>query len=129
MGKGKGKKNGDQLPKQIAGVKIPKELRKLGGQAKRAAEHPVIGEMVVAALLAAAAALSETKPGKAAKRAAGEEAGGAARATAKGADRAKAALKAAAGAVGSRILAEMKDAAANPGRSGSGRKGSKGGAG
>jgi hypothetical protein len=50
-----------KLPKSIAGVKIPKELRKAGNAAAEFARGPVVGEMVSAALLAAAASLTDSK--------------------------------------------------------------------
>lgn len=50
-----------KVPKQVAGVKLPKKLRKAGKKALKIAEQPVVGEAVAAALLAAAAALREDK--------------------------------------------------------------------
>jgi hypothetical protein len=55
----KGKKS--KLPKSIGGVKIPKELRKAGNAAKDFAKGPIVGELVSAALLAAAASLTDDK--------------------------------------------------------------------
>lgn len=62
------KNKGKKLPKKVAGVKIPKGLRKAGEAAKDLAQQPVISELVAAALTAAAASLSETKTAKAARR-------------------------------------------------------------
>jgi hypothetical protein len=60
MGKKKPKK---VIPKTVAGVKVPKTWRKAGDKAvKLAAEHPIVGEVLAAALLAAADAL--TRGGK-----------------------------------------------------------------
>jgi hypothetical protein len=53
-----------ETPKIIAGVKVPKKLRKLGDQAVKAARNPVVSEVVAGALLAAAAALREGKDPK-----------------------------------------------------------------
>ncbi|HWH17269.1 MAG TPA: hypothetical protein VNT77_02895 [Allosphingosinicella sp.] len=47
-----------KLPKKIAGVKVPKELRKVGNAARSLAKQPVISELVAAALTAAAASLT-----------------------------------------------------------------------
>ena len=57
MAKDEKKKN--KIPKQIAGIKLPKKLRKAGNKAVKLAQDPVVGEMVAAALLSAAAALRE----------------------------------------------------------------------
>jgi hypothetical protein len=89
-----------KLPKKLGGVKIPKELR---GAAAAIAAHPVISDIVAAGLIAAAAALTESKDvGKAAK-AAGEGADDAARKASK----AKKVVKAAAGAMGAALLDEL----------------------
>ncbi|HZG08947.1 MAG TPA: hypothetical protein VEZ70_08205 [Allosphingosinicella sp.] len=53
-----------ETPKTIAGVKVPKKLRKLGDQAVKAAKNPVVSEVVAGALLAAAAALRQGKDPK-----------------------------------------------------------------
>lgn len=71
-----------KLPKRIAGVKIPKKLRKRGAPIyellKRPMVRTVVADMLAAGLLAAADALAKSKPakkaGKKAKRVA-EEAG------------------------------------------------------
>lgn len=90
----------DKLPKTIAGVKIPKEIRKAG---VKLAGHPVISDIVAAGLLAAAAALTETDAAGKAARAVGE----AARKT----SRAGNVVKAAAGAMGQAILDEIQGSA------------------
>ena len=95
-----------RLPKKIAGVKIPKELRKAGGKAVTlAARHPVISDIVAAGLLAAAAALTDDKKMQAAAARLGEEAEEAGRK----AGRARNAVKAAAGAIGQALLDELGD--------------------
>ena len=74
------KKN--RLPKRIAGVKIPKKLRKRGGQVFAFLESPVISSIIAAGLLAAADSISRQpkvkkagkKAGKTAKRAAADTA-------------------------------------------------------
>lgn len=108
----------NKLPKQIAGVKVPKELRKAGASAVRLMEHPVVSDLVVAALLAAAVALKDNKSVRDAAGAVGDEAGEAAAGTARVAGKAKVALKAAAGAIGQGILEEF---------SGGGKSGAKAG--
>lgn len=57
----KAKKNGAKLPKTIAGVKVPKPLRKRGGKVIEALNHPLVSDLAAAALLAAAAALRDNK--------------------------------------------------------------------
>ena len=57
MAKDGKKKN--KIPKQVAGIKVPKKLRKAGNRAVKLAQDPVVGEVVAAALLSAAAALRE----------------------------------------------------------------------
>jgi hypothetical protein len=46
-----------KVPKEVGGVKVPKQLRKAGKQALKLAQEPVVSEVVAGALLAAAAAL------------------------------------------------------------------------
>jgi hypothetical protein len=88
MAKDKKKKKKDKLPKEIAGVKVPKELRKPAAKAKKLLEdHPVISEAVAAGMIAAAAALMDDKQGK----------------------KASAVLKAAAGAMGGHLMGQAKD--------------------
>ena len=48
-------KNG-KLPKRIAGVKIPKKLRKSGGQVYTLLQNPIVADLVAVGLLAAAGA-------------------------------------------------------------------------
>jgi hypothetical protein len=70
----KDKKKAKPIPKQVAGVKVPKKLRKLGNNAAKIVKDPLLSEAAAGALLAAAAALQE---GPKVKRAAGEAAGAA----------------------------------------------------
>lgn len=64
----------NKLPKRIAGVKIPKKLRKRGGQVFAFLDNPVISSIVAAGLLAAADSISRKpkvkKAGKKARHAA-----------------------------------------------------------
>lgn len=63
------KDKGTKLPKKVAGVKIPKGLRKAGEAAVDLAQQPAVGEFVAAALTAAAASLmADSKAGKAVRR-------------------------------------------------------------
>ena len=66
-------KNG-KLPKRIAGVKIPKKLRKRGGEIAVLLNNPLLADIVAAGLLLAADRITKKpkvkKAGKAAKHAA-----------------------------------------------------------
>lgn len=94
----------EKLPKTIAGVKVPRELRSPAARAKRYVEaHPVISEAVAAGMLAAAAALMADKAGK----------------DGKGGGKTKTVLKAAASAVGGRLMAEAKGSLGLGGKSAS----------
>lgn len=65
-----------KLPKRIAGVKIPKKLRKRGGKFYAVLSSPVVANIIAVGLIAAADALSKQKPvkkaGKKAKHAAAD---------------------------------------------------------
>jgi hypothetical protein len=61
MSKKKDKKSKHALPKRIAGVKVPKKLRKAGGSAL--ASTPIVSEIIATSLIAAATALSKTEAG------------------------------------------------------------------
>jgi hypothetical protein len=52
-----------KLPKRIAGVKVPKELREPGGKLLEAVRHPLVMDIAAAALMAAAAGLRKGAPG------------------------------------------------------------------
>jgi hypothetical protein len=56
-----------KLPKRIAGIKVPKELREPGGKLLEAVRHPLVMDVAAAALMAAAAGLrkggSTDRPG------------------------------------------------------------------
>lgn len=110
MAKNKKSKKGDGASKKSAGGKISKQVRSAGNAAAKLADHPVISDIIAAGLLAAAAALTETKQGKRTIKAAGDSVDDAAEATARKAGRVKTAAKAAAGAMGNKILEEVKDA-------------------
>lgn len=68
----------NKLPKRIAGVKIPKKLRKRGGKLYALVNNPLIADLVAVALLAAADRISKQpkvkKAGKTAKHAAADTA-------------------------------------------------------
>lgn len=74
-----------KLPKRIAGVKIPKKMRKPGGQIYALLQNPLVADLVAVGLLAAADAMSKTKPAKKAGKAAKTAAEDTAQATATGA--------------------------------------------
>ena len=54
-----------RIPKHVAGIKVPKKLRKAGNKAIKLAADPLVSEVVAAALLSAAAALREGGKAKA----------------------------------------------------------------
>ncbi|MCM8729656.1 hypothetical protein ACFO8O_01550 [Hephaestia sp. GCM10023244] len=56
-----GKTKKTKLPKQIAGVKIPKKLRKKGGKLLAALDTPVGRDLAAAGLMAAIAAFARRK--------------------------------------------------------------------
>jgi len=75
MGKKSKKAKSNKLPKTIAGVKVPKELRDVGGLVGRLARDPAAREVALAALTAA---LAVRKDNRKAARNAADEAGEAA---------------------------------------------------
>ena len=65
-----------KLPKKVGGMKVPKQLRKTAKEALEIAQNPVARELVSAALVAGAAALTKRKvdkPASAAADAPGEQ--------------------------------------------------------
>ena len=76
MAKSKKKKVKSGLPKRIAGIKVPKELRRSGGTMLTLAQTPVVREIIASGLVAAAAAITGSdktqKVGKKAKRQTGK---------------------------------------------------------
>jgi hypothetical protein len=54
---------GPKLPKRIAGIKVPKELREPGGKLLDAVRHPLVMDVAAAALMAAAAGLRKSGSG------------------------------------------------------------------
>lgn len=105
----KAKKDKVKIPKKIAGVKIPKELRKAAnGAVSTLVAHPALGEIVASGLIAAAAALSESDALKKRAKAVGKEAEAAGDELAREASHAKMLMKAAAGAMGKALLDEIK---------------------
>ena len=109
MGKKKEKGGKDKLPKTIAGVKVPKELRK-GGQFARFMNDPMVREIALAALAAGLAARKDAR--RAAKRTVaqvGEAAEDAAEGAGKGAGWIKAALGAAAIEAGRMVIDVIED--------------------
>lgn len=106
------KRNNDgQLPTHLAGVALPQELREIAAAANQVMRHPVVADIIAAGVLAAISALANNENVRRAARHAGKEAEDAAEEAARTANRAKVAVKAAAGAMGKRILDEVKSAA------------------
>lgn len=109
MGKKKEKGSKEKLPKTIAGVKVPKELRK-GGQFVRFMNDPMVREIALAALAAGLAARKDAR--RAAKRTVaqvGEVAEDAAQGAENGAGWVKAALGAAAIEAGRMVIDVIED--------------------
>lgn len=113
----KGKKTKDQktgggagkVPKEIAGIKLPKELRKAVAPIVDWAErNPLVTDAIAAALLAGATALADNKGAKKAAKAAGAGAGAAAVKAGKGSERIGLALAVAACEVAARLFAESR---------------------
>lgn len=73
----KGKKGG-KLPKKLAGVKIPKTLRKEGAKLGELVKHPLVADLVAAGLVALAAKVGDSKKVQAAAGKAGDAASDAA---------------------------------------------------
>lgn len=106
--KPKAAKAGLAIPKRVAGVKIPKKLRKAGDMIT---DHPIISDVVAAGLLAAAAALTEAgSKGKSAKLV-GKTGAQLSAETQKAKSRAKDALKDAANTIGHALLDEIEQIA------------------
>lgn len=61
MGKKNKKNKAGKLPKRIAGVKVPKELRDAGGMLAKLARDPTAREVALTALTAALAARKDTR--------------------------------------------------------------------
>ncbi|MDP8914049.1 MAG: hypothetical protein M3N39_10795 [Pseudomonadota bacterium] len=61
MGKKNKKNKTSKLPKRIAGVKVPKELRDAGGMLAKLARDPAAREVALAALTAALAARKDAR--------------------------------------------------------------------
>lgn len=74
-----------KLPKRIAGVKIPKKLRKSGAPLYALLQNPLVADLVAVGLVAAADAMTKTQTAEAAGKAAKHGAEDAAEATGSGA--------------------------------------------
>lgn len=98
-----------KVPKEIAGIKLPKELRKAVAPIVAWAErNPLVTDAIAAALLAGATALADHKGAKKAAKAAGAGAGAAAVKAGKGSERIGLALAVAvaAGEIATRLFAD-----------------------
>jgi hypothetical protein len=95
--------------KQIAGVKVPKDLREVAAAAQRLMENPIVRDVVAAGALAAMAAFAEAQQRRQARTGmvgdAAEEAGRNAQGLKK---TAKVVAGAAAGAMGKKLMEEVK---------------------
>lgn len=103
----KAKGGAGRIPKEIAGIKLPKELRKAVAPIVEWAErNPLVTDAIAAALLAGATALADNKGARKAAKAAGAGAGAAAVKAGKGSERIGLALAVAAGEIATRLFAE-----------------------
>ena len=112
LAKGAKKKNkgGEaNLPKTIAGVRVPKELRKAGHLVRDLAESPLAREIVAASFMAAVTAVAGSRQGLAALTGAAGEAGDAAADARRKANVVKVALAAAGSEAGRRLLDVARD--------------------
>lgn len=97
--------------KEIAGVKVPKDLREVAAAAQKLMENPLVRDIVSAGVMAAMAALAEAQQESRelkAQRAAGGPVGEEAERKAKNRSTAKVIATAAAGAISKRIVSEVK---------------------
>ncbi len=85
-----------RIPKQIAGVRVPKELRRPAETLLGLASHPIVSDTIAAALVAGSAALAERKSRADVGKAAGIGAAAAAVKASNGANRVAIALAVAA---------------------------------
>lgn len=112
-----GGKKGPKIPKQIAGVKVPKGLRDSGKAAVKFAQSPMARELLSAGLVAAAAAVAANSRARKAAQQSGAEASDAfakaADTAAESASKIGAAFVAAAGAAAQRLFATGDDKAAS----------------
>lgn len=120
MGKKKKKKDKSRAehPTHLAGVPLPAELREIAATANQLVKHPVVRDVITAGVLAAIAALAENETVRRTARNVEDGAEDAAEDAARKASRAKVAVKAAAGAMGKRLLDEVKGAGGKKSRLG-----------
>lgn len=110
MGKKKKKKKQNDHPTHVAGIKLPPELREIAAAANQLVKHPIVADVISVGVLAAVAALAENENVRRAAANARDDVEDAADEASRSAARAKVAVKAAAGAMGKRIIHEVKDA-------------------
>jgi hypothetical protein len=93
--------------KEIAGVKVPKDLREVAAAAQKLAENPLVRDVVTAGVMAAMAALAEAQQEAKERKALGGT-GGEGGTEASNKSTAKVLAAAAAGAISKRLLSEAK---------------------
>lgn len=106
-----GEKSRTRKLKEIAGVKVPKDMRELAAAAQKLAENPLVREVVTAGIMAAMAAMAEAQQEsreRKAQRAAGGPVGAEGERKAGAKSTAKVIAAAAAGAMSKRIVSEVK---------------------
>ena len=64
-----------KLPKHVAGIKVPRRLRKPGGKTLQALRHPLVADLAAAAIISAAARTASNERLKKASCAAKRKAG------------------------------------------------------
>jgi hypothetical protein len=101
------------VPKRVAGVKLPKKLRKASNRLADMLSHPLVADVAAAALLSLAAAIKDSKKVREAAAAARDRAGDAADTVAD-----------ASASVASKAVAAARDAGARVGIGANGNGGS-----
>ena len=93
--------------KEIAGVKVPKDLREVAAAAQKLAENPLVRDIVTAGVMAAMAALAEAQQENKERQGvrSGDQEG---QQAAKNRSTAKVVAAAAAGAISKRLISEAK---------------------
>ncbi len=117
-------KKSSKGPKRIAGVKVPKRMRKPLGKTGDLIQHPLIADIIAAALISAAAAIRGSTKVRSAAKTAKTKTAGPAGGIGAGATTLATAIAAKA-KQGAEAIGEAYDGAGKRGTSGSGRKAAK----
>ena len=106
--KSSGAAGSERKTTEIAGVKVPKDLREVAAAAQKLMENPLVRDVVAAGVLAAMAAFAESQQKAKAVQATGDAAEEAGRNSRALKSTAKVVAGAAAGAMGKRLMEEVK---------------------